>query len=166
MKKFLLLFLAVLFSLHGFSQRDTFPPPYKRFPEYPPVKLLLPDSISYFTKEDLPKKRPVLLMMFNPQCEHCQHETEELVKHIEEFKKVQVVMATSMHFDSMLVFRKKYNLDAFPNIVVGQDTHYFLFSFFENRNLPFHAFYDRKKLLIKVFEGSVSILSILEMYKD
>jgi len=66
----------------------------------------------------------------------------------------------------MLVFRQKYKLAEYPNIVVGQDTHYFLFSFFQNRNLPFHAFYDKKKILKKVFEGSVSILSILEMYKD
>ena len=166
MKRFLVVIILLSLSSVAISQRDTFPPPYKRFPEYPPVKLLLPDSVSFYTKEDLPKKLPVLLMMFNPQCEHCQHETEELIKNIDAFKKIQVVMATSMHFDSMLVFREKYRLGDHPKIVVGQDTHFFLFSFFENRNLPFHAFYDKKKLLKKVFEGSVSILSILEMYKD
>lgn len=158
--------LVLCLPLFVFAQRDTFPPPYKRFPEFPPVKLLLPDAVSYYTKDDLPKKKPVLLMMFNPQCEHCQHETEELVKHIDEFRKIQVVMTTSMSLDSMKVFIGKYKLAEHPNIVVAQDTHYFLFSFFENRNLPFHAFYNKKKLLMKVFEGSVSILSILEMYKD
>jgi hypothetical protein len=160
-------FLVGIFFFQSLSaQTDTFPPPYKRFPEYPPVKLLLPDSVSFFTKDDLPKKSPVMLMMFNPQCEHCQHETEEMVKHIDDFKKIKVVMATSMNFDSMKAFIRKYGLDQYENIVVGQDTHYFLFSFFQNRNLPFHAFYDRKKLLVKVFEGSVSSASIAEMFKD
>lgn len=166
MKKTLLLILSSFMFLSAFSQRDTFPPPYKRFPEFPPVKLLLPDAVSYYTKDDLPKKMPVLLMMFNPQCEHCQHETEEMIKHIDKFKKIQVVMATSMNFDSMRVFRSKYKLADYPNIIVAQDTHFFLFSFFENRTLPFHAFFDKKKQLIKVFEGTVSIPSILEMFKE
>lgn len=105
-------------------------------------------------------------MMFNPSCSHCQHETEELIKNIDEFKGIEIVMVTSMPFDSMLVFREKYKLGDYKNIVVGQDVNYFLFSYFQNRNLPFHAFYDKKKQLIKVFEGSVSINSIREMFKE
>lgn len=166
MRSFVVAFLLIVSTLPAFSQTDTMPPPYKRFPEYPPVKLLLPDSVSFFTKDDLPKKTPILLMMFNPTCSHCQHETEELVKNIDEFKNIQVVMATSMPFDSMVVFREKYKLADYKNIVVGQDTHYFLFSYFQNHNLPFHAFYDKKKQLISVFEGSVGIHSIREMFKD
>jgi hypothetical protein len=160
-------FLVLLFIGHAaFSQVVTFDPPYKRFPEYPPVKLLLPDSVSYFTKDDLKKKTPILLMMFNPQCEHCQQETTELVKHIDEFRKIQIVMTTSMAFDSMLVFRERFKLADYENIVVGQDTDFFLFTYFQNRNLPFHAMYDKKKALIKVHEGSVSVRAILEMFKD
>lgn len=162
--KFIFSVLFIFMAGSVFAQADTMPPPYKRFPEYPPVKLLLPDSSSYFTKDDIPKKTPVWLMMFNPQCTHCQHETEELVKNIDEFKNIRVVMVTSMPFDSMMAFREKYKLADYKNIVVGQDTHYFLFSYFQNRNLPFHAFYDKKKQLIKVFEGSVPINAIREMF--
>ena len=165
MQRVVVLVIFIFSASVAFSQRDTFPPPYKRFPEYPPVKLLLPDSVSYFTKDDL-KKRPTFLLLFNPQCEHCQHEIEELLKHIDAFKKIQIVMATSMPFDSMLVFRNKYNLAAHNNIIVGQDTHFFLYSFFQNRNVPFHAFFDKKKQLISVFEGNISIGSILNVFND
>jgi hypothetical protein len=165
MKPLLFLF-AIIFSTSIIAQDKVIDPPYKRFPEYPPVKLLLADSSSFFTKDDLPKKKPVWLMMFNPQCTHCQHETEELVKNIDEFKDIQVIMTTSMPLDSMKAFSDKYKLSSYKNIIVGQDTHYFLFSYFQNRNLPFHAFYDKKKQLIKVFEGSVSINAIREMFKD
>jgi thioredoxin-related protein len=129
--------------------------PYRRFPVYPPVKLLLPDSSTYYSKADLPKKSPVLLVLFNPQCSHCQQETEEIIRHIDLFKDVQIVMATSMPFDSMLAFRDKYRLPDYKNIVVGQDTHYFLPTFYNIRNLPFLAFYNRKKELIDVFEGTM-----------
>ncbi len=64
----------------------------------------MPDSTSYFTKEDLPKKSAVMLMLFNPQCDHCQHETEEIIKNIDRFKNIQIVMTTSMPFDAMKEF--------------------------------------------------------------
>ena len=35
-----------------------------------------------------------MLMVFSPDCEHCQHETEEIIKNIDQFKKYQIVMAT------------------------------------------------------------------------
>lgn len=145
-----------------FAQTDSIQPPYKRFPTYPPVKLLLPDSISYFSKEDLPKKSTVLLILFNPQCEHCQHETEDIIRQIDKFKNTRIVMATNMPFDTMMTFRARYQLEKYRNIIVGQDTHYFLPSFFMISNLPFLACYNRKKELITVFEGSVPVEKLLQ----
>lgn len=148
------------------AQNDTILAPYQKFPAYPPVKLLLPDSSSYFAKTDLPKKMPVLLVLFNPMCEHCQHETEEIIKHIDQFKDIQIVMATTMPFDTMMAFREKYQLAKYKNIVVGQDTHYFLFSFYVVHNMPFLAFYNRKKELISVFEGSLPIEKVLATFEN
>ena len=91
-----------------------------------------------------------MLMIFNPQCEHCQHETGEIIKHMDGFKHIQIIMATVMPFDSMLSFRKKYNLAKYDNIVVCQDQHFFLPTFYKISNLPFLAFYNRKKQLISV----------------
>lgn len=151
--------------MSAFCQPEPVQPPYKKFPTYPPVKLLLPDSVSYFTKESITKKTPVMLMLFNPQCDHCQHETEDLVKNIEKFKDIQIVMATSMPFDSMMNFREKYQLAKYANITVAQDTHFFLPSFFMIKNLPFHAFYDKKKDLITAFEGSMKMEDLLKLFK-
>jgi thioredoxin-related protein len=165
MKKSILFFSILVFVQIGFAQGDSTKAPYLRFPNFPPVKLLMPDSASYFTKDDLPKKSAVMLMLFNPQCDHCQHETEEIIKHIDQFKGIQIVMTTSMLFDSMMTFREKYKLADFKNIVVAQDTHFFLPSYFMIRNLPFLAFYNKKKELISVFEGSMPIEKALEELK-
>lgn len=155
MKKPAALIAFLLLTMSAFTQTDSIAPPYKRYPIYPPVKLLLPDSVTLFTKEDLPKKNPVMLMLFSPTCEHCKQETKELVNQIDKFKGITIVMATSMPFDSMRVFREKFGLAQYKNIIVGHDTHYFLFSFFQNRNLPFLAFYNRKKTLISAYEGGI-----------
>ena len=164
MKKLIIVLFSFLFVTAVCAQNDSLQATYKRFPSFPPVKLLLPDSVSYFTKSDLPKKKSVLLMLFNPQCEHCQHETVELTKNIDKFKDILVVMTTSMPFDSMLQFREKYKLAPYKNIIVAQDANYFLFSFYQSHFLPFLAFYNKKKELISVFEGGMPMDKILKEF--
>lgn len=164
MKKLYLLLSGLLFVTALYAQNDSIQAPYKRFPFFPPVKLLLPDSVTYFTKSDLPKKKSVMLMLFSPQCEHCQHETGELIKNIDKFKDILVVMTTSMPFDSMLHFREKYKLASFKNIIVAQDVNYFLFSYYQSHFLPFFAFYNKKKELISVFEGGMPMDKILKEF--
>lgn len=164
MKKLLIGLAGLFLTTIVAAQSDSLQAPYKRFPSFPPAKLLLPDSVSFFTKADLPKKRPVMLMVFSPTCEHCQHETEELINNIDKFKNILIVMTTSMPFDSMLAYREKYHLERYKNIIVAQDTDYFLFTFYQVHNLPFLAFYDKKKELISVFEGGLPMDKILEMF--
>ncbi len=159
------LFLNLLVMQSAIAQSDSLQPPYKRFPTYPPVKLLLPDSISFYTKADLPKKAAIMLMLFNPECEHCKQETEDLISKIDRFKNIQVVMATNTTFSRMLAFRETYQLAKYKNIIVAQDTHYFLPTFYMIRNLPFLAFYNRKKELISVFEGTLPMEKVLQEFE-
>jgi thioredoxin-related protein len=161
MKKYFLVIILTYASVAAFCQTDSTQPPYKRFPVLPPLKLYLIDSSSFFTKNDFKKKTDVLIMLFNPECDHCQHETEEIINHIDQFKNVQIVMATMMPFDAMKSFYQKYELSKYKNIVVGQDQNFFLIPFYSVSNLPFLAFYDKEGNLISVFEGSLPIEKIL-----
>jgi thiol-disulfide isomerase/thioredoxin len=166
MKHLSLLTLFILVAFSAFSQADSISaPPFQRYPTVPPVKLLLTDSLTYFTKEDVSKKMEVLVMLFSPDCEHCQHETEQIIKHIDEFKDVQIIMATTLPFDKMKDFYKKYELNRFSNIIVGRDGAFMLPVFYNVRNLPFLGLYNRKKDLITVFEGSIPVERILEELK-
>ena len=80
------LFLNLLVMQSAIAQSDSLQPPYKRFPTYPPVKLLLPDSISFYTKADLPKKAAIMMMLFKQECEHCKQITEEIISKIKDSK--------------------------------------------------------------------------------
>ena len=161
MRKCLFLFILVGSLQSSYAQSDSLKAPYLRFPTFPPVKLLLPDS-TYFTKESLDKKSNIMLMLFSPQCEHCQHETEQLVRQIDRFKKIEIIMATFMPFDSMMAFREKYGLAKFKNITVAHDYQYFLPAFYNIHNLPYFAFYNRKKELISAFEGAIPLDKALQ----
>ena len=160
--------LAVIFiSTVLTAQTDSLPqPPYKRFPTPPPFRLLMPDSTTYFSKSDMPKKTALLLIAFSPDCEHCQKETDDLILNIEKLKKVQVVMATWQPFVDMRKFYVDYKIFKYPNIVVGRDVSFIIPPFYNIRNLPFLALYDKKGNLITVAEGSLPISKVIELFKD
>ena len=165
MKKLCCLLAIVVIGLTARSQKDSvIAPPYLRFPTVPPLKLLEVDSVTYFTKDNLKKNRPSLIMIFNPSCEHCQHETKEITANIDKFKNIQIVMTTPESFGKMRDFYKEYKLKDYPNITVGRDEHFTLPSFYFIHNLPYLAFYDKKQKLISVHEGSFSVEKILEEF--
>lgn len=146
--------------------KDSLPPPYKRFPTPPPFSLLLSDSTTKFTKAQLQKKKPLLLMLFSPDCSHCQHTAEELLQHKNELKGIQVVMATLHPLWQMNAFVEKYHLRSLPGVTVGKDVQYLLPAFYSVKNLPYMAFYDKKGNLISTFEGGLPVKKALALLKQ
>lgn len=163
--------MSVLFFLFCFVSAATFAqtqpdPPYKRFPTLPPLKLLLTDSTTIFTNKDLKKNKPLFLILFSPDCEHCQQQTEELIKRIDDFKRIQIVMVSFIHFEKIKPFYEKYQLDRFSNITVGYDMQYILPTYYRISYTPFLAFYDKKGNLIDGFQGALPLEKVLEYFKD
>ncbi|HET9825752.1 MAG TPA: thioredoxin [Chitinophagaceae bacterium] len=166
MKRSLLLPLLLLVAFVSFSQQDsTQLPPFKRFPTVPPFKLLKIDSTSYFTKNDLKKNKPVLIILFNPDCDHCKHEIEDILKNMDDLKNVQIVLSTMMPFSLMKSFYEKYSLERFDNITVGQDFQYLLPTFYQIHFMPYLAMYDKKGNLVTTFEGTMKIQDLVNVYK-
>ncbi len=106
-----------------------------------------------------------MIILFNPDCDHCKHEIEEIIKNIEQLKNVQIVMATNMSFDIMKSFYEKYDLEKFENITVGRDFQYLLPSFYQIRFMPYLAMYDKKRNLLNSFEGSMKIEDLINIFK-
>jgi thioredoxin-related protein len=140
-------------------------PPYKRFPSPPPFQLLLGDSVTRYTKANLPKK-PLLLLIYSPDCTHCQHTAEEIIASKEDLKNIQIVMATISSIRDMNAFQKKYKLDKMSNVVAGKDIYFLLPPFYGMKNFPYLALYDKKGKLILGFEGSMSIKKVVEAFRS
>ena len=166
MKKTVFIFLFLSSFLPGFCQVDSTTPPYKKFPTLPPLQILLGDSTTLFTRQNLPAGKPVLLMLFSPDCSHCQHEAEQMHAHKTELETIQLVMVTMDPLWKMNDFIHTYRLQEIPHIVVGKDIYYTLLGFYNIRNLPFHALYDRKGNLLAAFAGSAELGKLLEQFKD
>ena len=166
MKKILALAFTIIVSICSFAQKDsTFPPPYRQVPTVPPFTVLQSDSSTLFKKTDLPKNKPLLIILFDPNCDHCQHETEDIIKNIDGFKNIQILMVTNADFADLKRFYNNYGLANYKNIVAGVEIKYFLATFFAIRNLPYLAMYDKKGNLITTFEGTMKPEKILEYFK-
>ncbi|MDH7462424.1 redoxin domain-containing protein [Chitinophagaceae bacterium 26-R-25] len=152
MKKISFLLLMVVFMGKLFAQSDSLPA-YKRFPNIPPFTLVGIDSAKV-TRDDIPKHKKVMLMYFSPECEHCQHQTQDILGAMNGFKDVEIVMMTYQPYEEMVDFYKKYELAKYPNIKIGRDTKFFFPPFYRMQSLPYLALYDKKGNLITTFEGN------------
>jgi thioredoxin-related protein len=162
--RLLTLLAAVFFSVTLQAQADT-TAPFRRNPIIPPFELLQTDS-SVLTKDKIEKKRNTLIMFFSPSCEHCQHQTKDMIAGMDSLKDVQIIMATYQPFEEMTTFYKDYQIDRFHNIKMGRDTKWFLPAFFRMKSLPYLALYDKKGNLITTFEGNHSVAKLVDAFNE
>lgn len=148
---FLVVICAFFYSNMGAQVQPPTEPAYKRIPTVPPFTLALATDSTIFTKENLRKKKPTIIMVFSPDCDHCVHATEDLITNIKLYKNTQIVMATSLSYESVSKFYKDLNLAAYPNIHVGYDSKRFLSSFYEVVSFPSIFLYDKKGNFVKEY---------------
>lgn len=153
--------LLICLGKTGYSQADT-SLLYLRFPSVPPFKITNVADSSYFSKDDLKKHKAVMIIIFSPDCEHCQHETIELTTHINLFKNVQIIMASPLEHQFIKKFYEEYKIADYPNIIMGRDPAYFLGTFYKIRSFPAIFLYDKKGNFIDKFDGSVPVEKIAE----
>ncbi|MDQ2718469.1 MAG: redoxin domain-containing protein [Bacteroidota bacterium] len=163
MKNLFILFAAILVSYNGFSQtpeakKDT--AVYLRFPTIPKFTVYKAPDSTAFSRDNLQKRKPTLFFIFSPDCGHCQHETEALIKDIKNFKNTQIVMITYLPYEEMIKFYKQYKIANYPQITMARDTKFFFPVFFKVQNLPSLFVYDKKGDFKKAFEGSVKMEDI------
>jgi thioredoxin-related protein len=159
-------FLA-LFTFLWVGAQDNEPskPGYLLFPTVPPFNIItVPDSLP-FTKADLKKRKPVMIVYFSPDCDHCKHFTKELLNRLSLFKKVQIVMASALDHNLIKKFYTEYQLGDHSSIKIGRDGIDFLRDFFRIKSYPTIALYDKKGNLIGKFDGSTPIEQLAEQLK-
>ena len=166
MKRIFVLLLSLVTGIVCFSQTDsTTLPPYKKTRSVPAFDLLLTDSVSHYSKSDLPAGTPVLIVLFDPNCDHCKHETEEILKHIDSLQNIEIVMATNADFADLKKFYDHYDLAKFKNVKAGVEPKYYLATFFAIHNLPYLAMYNGHGVLLKTLEGGMKVENIVKVFE-
>ena len=135
---------------------------YLRFPTIPQFTVYKAPDSTTFSKEDLQKRKTTVFFIFSPDCGHCQHETESLIKNIKAYKNTQIIMITYLPFEEMMKFYRVYHIANYPEITMARDTKFFFPVFFKVQNLPSIFVYDKKGNFKKAFEGSVKMEDIMQ----
>lgn len=157
MKKIFILVITLVTVQQSFSQADSTKPIYLRFPTLPQFTIYKASDSTTFTRDDLKKRKSTVFIIFSPDCEHCQHETEALIANIDKFKDAQIVMVEYLAFEEMKKFYVNYKIENYPNIIMGRDAKFFLPIFFKVESLPAIYVYDKKGNFKQSFSGSVKM---------
>ena len=165
MKRILFLLLLTGTTLILFAQKDSSDNYVNRILTLPAFNInVLPDSAA-FTSNNIKKNSPFVIMFFNPDCDHCQKETKELLAYKEELKGLQILMVSSSSYTEIKDFYQEYGLSSMYNIRVGQDVNFKLGSIYKIRTYPSIFVYDNKATLAKAFVGNIGVPAILDAVK-
>lgn len=151
----LMLLLNMLVSCNGFSQK----------PQLPAFKMTQADG-SVYTAEQVEAGKPLLLVYFSPECDHCQVFMKSFFKRADEFKNTQVLFITYLPLDRLVKFESEYPLKIYKNIVAGTEGMSFVVRYFyEIKEMPFAVVYDKKGTLVGKYEREIPLDKIIPLLK-
>jgi peroxiredoxin len=97
----------------------------------------------------LPNTRPVILIYFAPDCDHCTTLLNSLFKEYNEFVKATIVLVSFKPLNEVIAFEKNYHTTKYKNMIVGvEEPTFFLKNFYNLESTPFTALFDKKGKLV------------------
>ena len=147
------LLAIVIISLESFSQ------------SLPPFRMYRSDK-TIFSAAELPKTKPIVLIYFDPDCEHCQKLMRELFQKIDAFKSAEIIMVTFKPVEEVAAFEKQNNIQKHSNIIVGTEgTTFYVRNYYGLVTMPFTALYDNKGNLRYSYRKETSVDDLIKRLK-
>jgi peroxiredoxin len=154
MKK--ILFLTVVIIMSGCSDRDHAVKTGLEGKTLPSFSILLMDSTTKINMNNV-EGRPAVVFILYPYCPFCRAQTEAIVKNISNLKDIDFYIVSNSPFQMVKAYAKRFQLQNYSNITVGQDYENLLSSYYKVSAVPFMAIYDKRKKLKQAVLGDVSI---------
>jgi len=165
MKKLLFVISTLLISYAGFSQTDAAAdnrPEFVKDPTIPNFTIYKAPDSTVYTNHDLKKNKATLLMIFSPECGHCQNETKELEKYIDHFKNVQILMVTWLPYSEMMAFYHNFKIADYPEITMGWDKKDFFLPYYHVQMYPDLVVYDKHGKYVNSFSGVIKLQDVVD----
>lgn len=120
----------------------------------------------YFTDKDILKDKPLVLIYFAPDCDHCIKLMDQLFSKIHQLDKATIVMITFESPRDVAWFERKYKTFEYPNIKVGTEgTSYVLRKYYRLDKTPFTAVYNKKGKLAYSYKNETPVDEMLSRFK-
>ncbi|HEX8461730.1 MAG TPA: TlpA disulfide reductase family protein [Segetibacter sp.] len=102
----------------------------------------------------------ILINFFSPTCEHCQYMASSFIKNKEQLQNVKIVMVTIDDSISVAKFKKDYQLNIMPNVLLLRDTKFQFEKIFGTSVVPSFFLYVNGKLKKRII-GETKIENLL-----
>lgn len=160
MKNYLILFVALAFlaSCNGQTKPEK-PQELKTVVnDLPQMEITFLDGTKKQARE---LKGKTLLVMFFPDCEHCQDEARAMHGRLDAFKAYNIYYLSSNPKEEVAAFAANYELDDKPNVKFGMVPGESVINNFGPIPTPSIYIYNEEQRLIKKFEGQTDIEIII-----
>ncbi len=121
---------------------------------------------SVLLNEIIAEPKPMVLILFNSECEHCQNETMSISENIDQFDEAMIVFISAEEIDVIRSFGETYSLLGRENILWGQVDYLELTAVFKSFSYPNIFIYGKDGHLLKEFKGETRVEAILKVVKN
>ena len=111
------------------------------------------------------KDTPTLIVLFNPDCDHCQYEAEQLQERHREFARAGVYLLTTETPARAQAFARHYGLDTLAMMHVGTLSREESYLMFGPTSVPHIFIYSPDGSLRKEYKGETKIDALLPYLK-
>ncbi|MCX6215433.1 hypothetical protein [Spirosoma sp.] len=104
--------------------------------------------------------RPAVLIYFDPDCDHCQREADELRRKASSLSSARVIMLSSAPLPALATFARVHQLNGLPTVQVAHMDRKAAYETFGFAAVPDVLIYHADGSLAKRFRGETSIEAI------
>ena len=131
----------------------------------PDFKMKLTNG-STFSTTNVSHKKPVLIIYFAPDCEHCQVLMKSLFPQMNAFKNTQILMVTFESLNDVAWFENHFHTKNYPNIKVGmEEPVFFLKNYYHVEHTPFTALFNKNGKLMVSYKDYTPVSELIKWVK-
>jgi cytochrome oxidase Cu insertion factor (SCO1/SenC/PrrC family) len=126
--------------------------PRKGIPDFDLIQI----DGSHLKASNLLKGQPLMIVYFDPDCDHCVMFITELLQKMDAFKNVQIVMVTYVPVRTVRNFVNNMGISKFTGIKIGTEGSNFIVRYhYDVVQFPYLALHDKNGNLFATFESEV-----------
>jgi peroxiredoxin len=107
-------------------------------------------------------KGKAVLVLFQPDCDHCQQEAQHIRENLKAFNDYNLYFVSSSPMEEIEKFSREYQLAGYENIAFGWTTTENIINTFGPIQAPSVYIYSKEGKLVQEFNGQVDISVILK----
>lgn len=127
--------------------------------ERPSLKIMLTDGRQLDLRN---LSEDFVLVLFNPECDHCHDEARQIKSRLEAFAKYNLYFVSSENMEMIDQFAKQVELEKQPNVFFGNGASQSVYDNFGPIPTPSVYIYKKDGQRVQDFEGQVDVEVIIK----